>query len=334
MKDENKVPLLNVVSFDLMLAALIVALIIFLCLGVPLLQSRAALRNAPPPTPAPSPAPTVQAAEPTEDPRSEWQIRFAEHFSEETEITERSYRSENVSIEIETRQFGEGYNASVYHVADIYLGSPELFRTYTANGRMVYYETQPVEELDAAAHAILCISGDFLTYQNGGFLMRNGEFYRQGTPWNDVCVLYADGVMETYPAGACDAQAVLDREPTQIWSFGPALLDAEGHARGWYSVSTAVSYPNPRSAVGYYEPGHYCFVVVDGRQDGYSHGMTVPELARVFEELGCSAAYNLDGGGSAVMLFNHTRVSRQSNGGGRQLGDILLITEPGWEEKT
>ena len=330
MKEKKTIPLLNVVSLDLMLAALIVALVLFLRMGVPLLESRAAPRNTPAPTPAPIPA--AQAAEPTSDPRSEWQIRFAEHFSAETEIGERSYRSENVSIEIKTLQFGEGIDASVYHVADIYLGSPEFFQTYTANGRMVFFETQPVEEMAADSHAILCISGDFLTYQTSGFLMRNGEFYRQDTPLNDLCVLYADGVMETYPAGTYDAQQIIERSPRQIWSFGPALLDAEGHVLSRYNVSTAVSYPNPRSAVGYYEPGHYCFVVVDGRQGGYSHGVTVPELARIFEELGCKAAYNLDGGGSAVMVFNHERVSRQSNGG-RALGDILLITEPGWEEE-
>ena len=84
--------------------------------------------------------------------------------------------------------------------------------------------------------------------------------------------------------------------------------------------------PNPRSAIGYYEPGHYCFVVVDGRQDGYSYGLRIPELAAIFEELGCTEAYNLDGGGSAVMVFNHEKYSRQSNGG-RDLGDIIYVAE-------
>ena len=91
-----------------------------------------------------------------------------------------------------------------------------------------------------------------------------------------------------------------------------------------------VNQPNPRSAIGYYEPGHYCFVVVDGRQDDYSHGLLLPGLSKIFEQLGCACAYNLDGGGSAVMTFNHERFSRQSNGAGRELGDILLITEEGF----
>ena len=60
--------------------------------------------------------------------------------------------------------------------------------------------------------------------------------------------------------------------------------------------------------------------------------MRIPQLAQVFADLGCTAAYNLDGGGTAVMLFNGEIISRQSNGG-RELGDILLITEAGYTGK-
>ncbi len=41
--------------------------------------------------------------------------------------------------------------------------------------------------------------------------------------------------------------------------------------------------------------------VVDGRQEGFSEGMTLHELGAVMAELGCWNATNLDGGGSSVM---------------------------------
>lgn len=56
--------------------------------------------------------------------------------------------------------------------------------------------------------------------------------------------------------------------------------------------------------------------------------MILQELAEVFQELGCKSAYNLDGGASAVMTFNHERYSKQSNGADRELGDIIYICEP------
>ena len=110
------------------------------------------------------------------------------------------------------------------------------------------------------------------------------------------------------------------------------LLDENGQVRSSYDISEAVSFPNPRSAIGYYEPGHYCLVIVDGRNEGHSAGMRIPQLAQVFQDLGCTNAYNLDGGGTAVMMFDGKIYSRQSNGG-RDLGDILLITEAGYSVK-
>lgn len=83
---------------------------------------------------------------------------------------------------------------------------------------------------------------------------------------------------------------------------------------------------NPRSAIGYYEPGHYCFVLVDGRQQGYSKGMTLKALSQLFYDLGCVDAYNLDGGQTAVMAFDGKLASHPYEGG-RKTSDILYIAE-------
>lgn len=271
-------------------------------------------------------APTEESTEPPKE-LTEWQIKFAEHFSDEVVWTENSYKSPNVSITVETITRGEGSDKQTYHVADIYIASMENFATYTANGEMRYFGTQDVLEMNEETDALISISGDFLTYQKGGFLMRNGVTYMETTNNVTICALFQDGTMETYDAKGYTIEDIKSRGAVQVWSFGPVLLDENGQVREKYQMPSAVSQTNPRSAIGYYEPGHYCFVVVDGRQSGYSKGMSIPELAAVFEELGCTKAYNLDGGGSAVMVFNQQRYSKQSNGGDRKLGDILLIRE-------
>lgn len=279
------------------------------------------------------PEETAEATEvtevPTEPPKelTPWQIQFAEHFSDEVIMTENSYKSPSVSIEITTHTKGEGSSKQTYHVADIYVASLDNFVTYTANNELRYFSTQDVMQMHEISNAILSISGDFMTYQKEGFLMRNREIYSDNTNAASICVLFSDGTIEAYDGRTYDVDEIKSRDPIQVWTFGPVLLDENGHVRDKYKVSSSVSQTNPRSALGYYEPGHYCFVVVDGRQAGYSTGMTIPELAEVFEELGCPVAYNLDGGGSAVMLFNDERYSKQSNGGNRKIGDILLIRE-------
>ena len=286
----------------------------------------------PPETQAPATEPPeTEVPETTEpDNRTEWQKKFEDHFTDEVVVTDNSYTSPEVSITVETITYGEGNSKVTYHVADIYVASMDNFTTYTANNEMRYFGTQDVMKMVEESDAIIAISGDFLTYQKSGFLMRNGEVYLEDSSLASICVLYEDGTMETYDGGTYKIDEIKARGAVQVWSFGPVLLDGEGRVRDSYNVSTTVSYVNPRSAIGYYEPGHYCFVVVDGRQTGYSAGMKIPELARVFEELGCTSAYNLDGGGSAVMVFDAERYSKQSNSGDRKLGDILLITEAGY----
>lgn len=275
-------------------------------------------------TEAPTEVTEPAATEP--DNRTEWQIKFAEHFSDEVVITENSYKSPEVSVTIDTGNTTQDGHPVVYYVADIYVASIDNFATQVANNDMSYYSTQNTSALDKAANAIVSMCGDFMTYQKSGFMMRNGEVYVDDHNLNSICVLYRNGEMETYDGKTYKIDDIKEKDPLHVWSFGPALLDENGQTRNKYTVSSTVAQRNPRSAVGYYEPGHYCFVVVDGRQK-HSAGIKIPQLAAIFEELGCKAAYNLDGGGSAVMLFDHKTYSKQSNGADRKLGDLLVIRD-------
>ena len=123
-----------------------------------------------------------------------------------------------------------------------------------------------------------------------------------------------------------DVQQVMQDGAYQSWTFGPNLLDENGKALSSFNTWDYIRQTHPRSAIGYYKPGHYCFVVVDGRQSGYSRGMTLPELARVFEDLGCSAAYNLDGGHSTFMTIGDQVVNRPYKPG-HQIVDCLYFGE-------
>ena len=130
--------------------------------------------------------------------------------------------------------------------------------------------------------------------------------------------------------GGCDitgwalADGVL-RSPPQAghWNF---WIDAQRRARlgpqtGNHSTQQAVAgfggllqqgkilpapstVLHPRTALGLDPEGRWLtLAVVDGRQKGYSEGMSELELAALMAELGCSDALNLDGGGSSAMLL-------------------------------
>jgi exopolysaccharide biosynthesis protein len=73
-------------------------------------------------------------------------------------------------------------------------------------------------------------------------------------------------------------------------------------------------------------------LVVDGRQPGFSMGMTYNELARTMRRLGCSDAFNLDGGGSAMMavrnaaLGDYQILNKPSDGQERPVADVLGVS--------
>lgn len=276
-------------------------------------------------TEVPSETETVIATEP--DTRTEWQKKFEAHFTDEVVQTENSYTSQEVSITIETVVTMIDEKQVTYYVADIYVAGPENFKTRLANNKFSYYGAQEPKSLSRDAGAILAINGDYATVHKTGFIVRNGEVYLSDLN-RGICVMYQDGTVETHDQGNYDVSAILEKNPLHVWSFGPSLLDENGKALTEFNLAKGIGGRHPRCAMGYYEPGHYCFIQVDGRQNGYSNGITMPNLAKIFEDLGCKVAYNLDGGQSSVMMFNHEFYSRPYLGG-RNLGDILFIADSG-----
>ncbi|MEO6435535.1 MAG: phosphodiester glycosidase family protein, partial [Tepidisphaeraceae bacterium] len=60
--------------------------------------------------------------------------------------------------------------------------------------------------------------------------------------------------------------------------------------------------PHPRTAVGIADGGKTLILaVIDGRQKGEAVGMSLKETAEVMLKYGCTAAVNLDGGGSTML---------------------------------
>jgi len=106
-----------------------------------------------------------------------------------------------------------------------------------------------------------------------------------------------------------------------------ADVDKEGNA-GFQGL-------NPRTAAGIARVGtsqRLLLAVIDGRQPGYSVGMTLRQTAELLQSLGAQRAINLDGGGSSAMIVrdNATGALRVRNKpsdptGERQVGNALAV---------
>ncbi len=87
----------------------------------------------------------------------------------------------------------------------------------------------------------------------------------------------------------------------------------------------AIGGRNPRTAVGYTSDNNLILLTADGRE-GSSIGMTLMELARFMQSLGCIGAINLDGGGSTVMYVNGSVVNKPQMKGGIPLSNALVLS--------
>lgn len=232
-----------------------------------------------------------------------------------------SFRDDRISIEVTRVRTKIGDRRVVYFLADIYLRDLGCLRT--AISERDKSGTDPVFAMAEENDAIIAISGDFYRARNRGLAIRNGKLLRSTLDHNrDVCVIYRDGTMETMLAGNVDVDEVMDRGAWQAWSFGPELLDADGLPKTKFNTNVAKR--NPRAAIGYYSPGHYCFLVVDGRQRSYSYGVSMVQLSELMYDLGCSVAYNLDGGATAVMATAEDALNQRRNED-RECSDIVYI---------
>lgn len=266
--------------------------------------------------------PVVQTPQEPQD--TSMGAKFKDKFTDTVVRTENSYSSQNIALSVEKKTMGEGKNLVTYYVADIYIRDVECFQTAFAKDTFGSNIKEDLLDIATRHNAILAISGDYYGMHANKSVIRNGKLYRNKSSDEDVCVLYRDGTMRMFSEGTFDAKKEIQNDAWQAFSFGPSLLKEDGTPRSGFSGY--LSQTHPRCAIGYYEPGHYAFVLVDGRKENYSVGMKLEELGSLFQSLGCSAAYNLDGGRTAVMAFGE-EVVNQPYKGGRQISDIIFIGE-------
>lgn len=250
---------------------------------------------------------------------SKWPTVFS--LGDEVVITENSYRSHDVAINIETRQVG----TSVAYIADVYIRYLDNFKSAFAKGEYGKNIIERPETTAANNNAIFAVNGDYYGIRDNGIIVRNYVLYRD-TPRGDICTLFYDGTVKVDSAESFDLNTALQNGLYQTLTFGPNLVSEYQAITEFPAGFGGIVGVNPRTGFGYYEPGHYVFITVDGRQDGYSVGMTMQEFAALFADLGCRNAFNLDGGQSAMMIFNGKVVNQPYNGG-RETSDIFYIAE-------
>ncbi len=120
----------------------------------------------------------------------------------------------------------------------------------------------------------------------------------------------ANGVVRSLPDGPL-ASVWLDAAGTPHLGDLPDPAQAQQGVSSWIDrlladgrvVARPETQLHPRTLVGTdAEARVMLLVVADGRQPGYSEGVSLPEAAEFMKQHGCHNATNLDGGGSSILL--------------------------------
>lgn len=282
-----------------------------------------------PVTPTPSPTPT-----PAPDAPGSFANKYRDKFISGEAVTTLednvyTYVSQNLNITVTATRVPAVSSSGAYetgcYITDFYVRDISCLVGVLANDKYGTGQYEWLADMADRSNAVLAINGDFFGARKNGVVIRNGKLYRKNHSTFDACVIYWDGTMATFAPSQWDAERLIRDGAYQAWSFGPRLLDTNGEPMTSFNTTKAVKERNPRTAIGYFEPGHYCFVTVDGRT-ATNRGLTLEALAQLMKDLGCKVAYNLDGGESS-QLWAEGKMVNNPYKDGRKISDAIVLKD-------
>ena len=251
-------------------------------------------------------------------------------------LSETAYEDETISVRLESRKIGD----SVYNIAWVKIAHPSQLRTALAGPYGAKKRAKPLAMAEAA-NAVVAINGDYFQYSSRGYTVRQGETFRKTAGTKQLDLLIIDEAGDFHIIKKSSKKELADflkgeHTPVNAFTFGPALVK-DGQVQTIYnSYGFSPQDRAPRVGIGQLGPLEYVLVMVDGRMDGYSRGITIKTLADFMGELNCQQAFNLDGGGSAAMVFAGKYFNRMDDKTARDISDIIYfasaVPETAWQD--
>ena len=215
---------------------------------------------------------------------------------------------------------GQGYRGKVMLIDDpsrVYLGTTTMKGVEGLRIRAMMEEYGAIAGINASGFADPNDSG------TGGDII--GLSYSDGEYWGEE-VSYYGSILITEDDKLVVGN-VRDWKNYEIRAgiqFGPVLI-ADGEAQiegsGGYGIQ-------PRTAIGQREDGVIVFLVVDGRNPGWSLGCTMGDLIEILQKYGVVNAACCDGGSSSVLAYNGEVINKNSSLNpdyGRRLPNAFLV---------
>ena len=202
----------------------------------------------------------------------------------------------------------------------------------------------PTSEIAEREHYAVAINGDFFEAQATKDVEGKNTGYVRGKAAVPVGMAMSDGVLwhrpKTPPPYLEITAAHIAKLETGAELIDPAAREMVGGSQIIVRDGHAIAFTNlfaiarhPRTAVGIDASGtELTLLVVDGRQPDLSIGMSLAELSAEMIRQGCTAAINLDGGGSTTLVYRNAKskkpevLNSPSDTKERAVADVLGVT--------
>ncbi|WP_298706500.1 phosphodiester glycosidase family protein [uncultured Veillonella sp.] len=205
---------------------------------------------------------------------------------------------------------------------------PDPRRVKVATAQNIQEKGETVSNIAKDNDAVAAINAGGFHDPNGtgtgrlpyGFILQDGEYVIGKDVGPDEAVDFVGFTKEgNLVAGNYNKTELADMNAMEGITFGPPLIvdgekmitDGDG---GWGI--------GPRTAIGQKKDGSVLFLVIDGRQPGYSTGATLRDVQDVLYAEGAYIAANLDGGSSTTLYYNGKVVNKPAD----LLGERMIPT--------
>lgn len=239
------------------------------------------------------------------------------------------------TLQVEIKRITDPNQVLIWYETDIKTAEGEQMRSLLTQGKKLGISVKKPQYIARQNRAVLAFSDDFFGYRirnkiTPGVIVRDGVIYSDktrkaganGFPNLETLAYFADGSMKTFVSDAHTAQEYIDMGALHVLAFGPVLV-RDGELTDNMKKDNYYHYREPRCAVGMVEPGHYVVLTVKGRIND-SKGVYLPWLAEKMIELGATEAINLDGGGTAALVFMGEELNAK-NSSARTLTGMLAF---------
>lgn len=210
---------------------------------------------------------------------------------------------------------------------------PDPRRVKVATSKNIQEKGETVSNIAKDNDAVAAINAGGFHDPNGtgtgrlpyGFIMQDGNYVIGKDVGPDEAVDFVGFTKQgNLIAGTYTKTELADMDAAEGITFGPPLIvdgqkmitDGDG---GWGI--------GPRTAIGQKKDGTVIFLVIDGRQPGYSTGATLRDVQDVLYEEGCYIAANLDGGSSTTLYYNGKVVNKPADLLGERMIPTAFIVE-------